>query len=290
LAGVVLADAHPGAPVLAALFVSLSLYYTAGMYLNDAFDRDLDARERPERPIPSGVVAAGGVFAAGYGMMAVATVILGAVSLGGDGVLGPFALGSGALLGGAILLYNVWHKQNPASGALMGICRMLVYVTAALATAGRLTSAVMGGALVLFSYLIGVTHVAKQEHLARLRNLWPCVFLAAPFLYAAPALIGDARAILVGANNPSGSGGEVSVIGSAVHVLVYAGLLFWVVICISLLTGRRAMIPRAVSGLIAGISLLDALLIAGHGRPGVAAVAAIGFAVTLIAQRFVPGT
>ena len=38
------------------LALAFSLLYTGGMYLNDAFDRDIDARERPERPIPSGRV------------------------------------------------------------------------------------------------------------------------------------------------------------------------------------------------------------------------------------------
>ena len=31
--------------------------YAAGMVLNDAFDAELDARERPERPIPSGRIS-----------------------------------------------------------------------------------------------------------------------------------------------------------------------------------------------------------------------------------------
>jgi hypothetical protein len=42
--------------------------------------------------------------------------------------------------------------------------------------------------------------------------------------------------------------------------------------------------------LIAGISLLDALLCAGSGAPGVAALCVIGFALTLALQRVVPGT
>ena len=40
------------------------------MYLNDAFDREIDARERPERPIPSGRIGAGPVFAIGFGLLA----------------------------------------------------------------------------------------------------------------------------------------------------------------------------------------------------------------------------
>ena len=51
LAGATLAGAAvtPGRLVL--LAAAFSLLYTGGMYLNDAFDREVDARERPERPI-----------------------------------------------------------------------------------------------------------------------------------------------------------------------------------------------------------------------------------------------
>jgi 4-hydroxybenzoate polyprenyltransferase len=45
-----------------------------------------------------------------------------------------------------------------------------------------------------------------------------------------------------------------------------------------------------VVSLIAGISLLDALLIAGTGQTAAAVVALAGFALTLALQRWVPGT
>jgi 4-hydroxybenzoate polyprenyltransferase len=43
---------------LVPLMLSLSLCYVAGMFLNDAFDREFDARHRPERP-PRSVVGGG---------------------------------------------------------------------------------------------------------------------------------------------------------------------------------------------------------------------------------------
>ena len=52
------------------LFLIMSLFYVGGMYLNDAFDRHIDAVERPERPIPAGLVSARTVYLAGYGMLA----------------------------------------------------------------------------------------------------------------------------------------------------------------------------------------------------------------------------
>src|SRR6185369_11144617 len=69
LAGIVLAGAVPPAGVVARMALALSLFYVGGMFLNDAFDRAVDARERPERPIPSGAVAAVEVFAGGFGLL-----------------------------------------------------------------------------------------------------------------------------------------------------------------------------------------------------------------------------
>ena len=49
LAGVVLAGGAAGDARLPWIVLAVSLCYVAGMYLNDAFDRDFDARHRPER-------------------------------------------------------------------------------------------------------------------------------------------------------------------------------------------------------------------------------------------------
>ena len=150
----------------------------------------------------------------------------------------------------------------------MGLCRMLVYVTAGVTVAGRLTGPVLGGALALFCYLIGLTYVAKQETLAEYRNLWPLAFLFAPFAYAAPFV----------ARGPAAA-------------VIYLGFLAWVVYAISFLVRRgHVNIPRAVISFIAGISLLDALLIAGAGRAALAVGAIGGFGLTLAGQRWVRGT
>ena len=48
--------------------------------------------------------------------------------------------------------------------------------------------------------------------------------------------------------------------------------------------------PRAVVSLIAGIALLDAIFIASEGYAPAGLAAVGGFALTLLFQRFVPGT
>lgn len=264
LAGTVLAGVIPPFATLLLLLVALSLFYTAGMFLNDAFDREIDARERPERPIPAGEIAARRVFVLGFGMLAAGLLLL--VPAAAPGARTPTLL-SGVALAGVIVLYDVWHKANPFSPLLMGLARALVYVTAGTAVAGRVTPALLAGALVLVAYLIGLTYVAKQETLGRVRNLWPLVFLAAPFLYAAPV-----------------------VAATPVGAMIYIGFLAWVVYALTLLIRSPRRIPRAVVSLIAGIALLDAMLIVLHGAPALAGAAAGGFAATLALQKVVSGT
>jgi hypothetical protein len=267
LAGAALAGTDVGVGRLTFLALAFSLLYTGGMYLNDAFDRDSDRRERPERPIPSGRIAARSVFTMGFGLLAAGVLVVG---LAADPLSssGPVAVSSGLLLAGVIIGYDAWHKANPLSPVVMGLCRVLVYVTAALAVTGRVGSAVAGGAAVLLCYLIGLTYVAKQENLSEVRHLWPLAFLGAPFVYAWSTLV-----------------------RSGMGAVLYVGLILWVVYAVAwLVRPARRDIRRAVVSLIAGISLLDALLIAGTGDPARATWAVVGFALTLVFQRWVPGT
>ena len=122
--------------------------------------------------------------------------------------------------------------------------------------------------MVLWSYLIGLTYAAKQESLDRLGSLWPLSFLALPFLYALPIAID-------------------SVLGT----LLFAGFAAWTGLAITRLVRRQpGDVPRAVAALLAGICLLDALVILGQGHGGLAVVATTLFPLTLAAQRFVPAT
>lgn len=269
LCGMALAGAELRLSTAALVGFAAALFYVGGMFLNDAFDREIDARERPERPIPSGLVSAVEVFVVGYGLLGAGWLIVGLyAALAGHGAAGVV---SGALLAGAIVLYDAWHKGNPLSPLLMGACRVLVYVMAALVTTGKLDFAVLGGGLSLLFYLIGLTAIAKQENLLAVRSLWALGFLLVPFLAAITA--------------PFTSG---------VGFVTYAALGGCVVHAVRLLRGTgRDRIPRAVVTLIAGISLLDAVLIAKTGAPGsgaAAALAMLGFPLTLVMQKAVKGT
>ena len=265
LAGVVLAGgalAHPALPALAA---ALTLFYVGGMYLNDFFDAAIDALERPERPIPAGRVRRATVGAAGFAMLGAGIALTAWVGVQAGT---PWPPAAGTALAACIVLYDWHHKGNPLSPLVMGACRVLVYVTAGVSVAASLPPALLAGAAVLLGYLVGLTYTAKQENLGRVRNLWPLAFLAAPAIYGA-ALALDAPAAWP---------------FLALHVA-------WMLIALHFVRRRGpGDIPRAVVSLIAGISLVDALLVAAAGAGGLALLCVGGFALTLALQRYVAGT
>lgn len=267
LAGAVLSGASLGPGRVLGLMLSLSLFYVAGMYLNDAFDAGYDRQRRPERPIPAGAVTALTVFGVGALLLGVGLVLLLVLGIapGGHGLRG---LAGGLALTAAILVYDAWHKGNPIGPVLMGLCRVLVYVTAAAVVAGALPRDLLLAAAIALCYLIGLTYAAKQEDLKQVGHLWPLVFLAMPFVYGLPIAA-----------------------GFGIGLLVYAALLAAVVYALSFMVRPRGTnFSSVVSVLIAGICLLDALFIAGAGQPLLAALAALGFPFTLLFQRAIPGT
>ena len=268
LAAAVLAGASGFGAEFAIMLVAFSLFYVGGMFLNDAFDAAVDARERPERPIPAGEIGRGEVFACGFAMLGAGVVLLAGVGFAFEPRTGPWPALGGLALAAAITFYNAHHKGNPLSPVVMGLCRVLVYLAAALCYATSLPAALWAGAAMMLCYLIGLTYVAKQENLERVENLWPLLFLAAPVVYGVWLIAGQ-------------------------WAVVWFWLLFssWVLVALAFLRRRRkGDIPRAVTSLIAGISLLDALLIAATGSFGLAALALAGFGLALASQRYVAGT
>ena len=261
-AGAVLSGAplYPGTMV--ALLVALSLFYIGGMYLNDAFDREIDARERPERPIPSGLVSARTVFTLGFGMLALALVILAVTAWSGRWGGATRAVASGAALAAAIIYYDVVHKRDPLSPLIMGLCRLLIYITAALVVSGRIATPVLAGAAALLAYLIGLTYIAKQETLLEPKNLWPAMFVF-PVFY----------------------GMELGVLSIALHFLFFV----WILGTLPYLLRRQpGDVPKAVLRLLAGICLLDAAVLAD--RPLLVLIALGCFMLTRRLHRSIPGT
>ena len=258
LAGWVLSGALLDIGELVAVLIALSSFYVGGMYLNDAFDAEIDARERAGRPIPSGAVSRGMVFLLGFTMLGLGALIGFAISVG--------AGLAGLALSAAILLYDWLHKRTQLSPIIMGACRFLSYVFAAMA-AGGITGALILGAAGLFAHVVGLTYAAKQEAYDRLESAWPLAVLALPVLIALVQM------------------------GGWFAIILLVSYVLWCLWAVGLLFRRQpGDVPRAVVSLIAGISLYDATLIAASGSVVAALAAAAAFAATLGLQRVAPGT
>jgi 4-hydroxybenzoate polyprenyltransferase len=245
---------------LAMIALGMSFLYVGGMFLNDAFDSEVDARERPNRPIPAGEASRTQVFAIGFGAIAAGVLIVISVSAHAA----PWVL----ILAAAILIYDWSHKGNPVAPLIMGACRALVYVATAAALNAPIERSIVIAALVLLAYVAGLTYAAKQEALNKLASAWPLALLAVPFVKAFPDLHGSWSAIAT-----------CLAFAAAVGTAVY-----W------LNRRKPGDVGRAVSLLIAAIALNDALVAMTAGATEIGVVCVAFCFMTLFLQRFVPGT
>ena len=156
----------PPAAALAALLGSSWALYAAGMVLNDVFDFEQDARERPSRPLPSGRIARPTALAVGIGLLAVGMACaVGAAWFCGD--WRPVIVAT--VLALLVLAYDGWLKPTRWAPFVMGACRTanwLLGMTAGVSahaswcgfeTAGLVAAAGIG------VYVCGITWFARDE-------------------------------------------------------------------------------------------------------------------------------
>ncbi|MFB0826005.1 UbiA family prenyltransferase [Chromobacterium violaceum] len=285
LAAALLGSASGGRPLdalslaaLPGLMLSMCLFYVGGMYLNDAFDREIDARERPQRPIPSGEARAQTVFACGFGMLLAGWLLLGRYG-------NSYSQTYGALLACSIVLYNIWHKNNPCSPLLMGACRALLCLCVGSAFAGGTPPLLCLAAALLLAHIVGLSHAAKQESLDRIGALWPLAVLGlAPLAYALLAL-----ARLAADATPQAWQ------ALALTILLAAALAAALALAVARLLKRAApgAVGQAVAGMIAAVSLLDGLALAAglpQPAPGAVLACAAAYCATRVLQTYIPGT
>lgn len=250
-----------GWPALGWLCLGASLVYLGGMYLNDAFDAEWDRRFRRERPIPAGAVRASWVWALGWLWL-----------LGGGAIL---AVQSGAplslvvLLAACVLAYDVVHKLVGFAPLLMAACRFLLYVIAASTGSFGVTGIAVWGGVVLAAYIMGLSFLARVESTDSVFARAPLALLAAPLVLA--LVVNDQ---------------EYRVSGLVLCFVVGA----WILMSLRHAFNRPvASVGRAVGGLLAGIPLVDLLLV-GWVSPELAAWFAGCFVLAWLAQRVVPAT
>ena len=242
------------------LCTGATLLYVGGMFLNDAFDAAFDRQFRAERPIPSGQIAERDVWWIGSLLLFFGWLFL--FLLGGKVAL--FA----SLLVAAILLYDAIHKHTKGAPFIMAACRFLLYLVAAAATLHVVSEPVLWHGLALAAYIVGLSFLARKESGQGKISLWPTGFLLAPL------------AVSLCMNATRGS----------LFWLALATLVAWLGRCLRGFTGpTKPNVGRIVSGLLAGIVLVDCLAVPQLTVAVVAIFAGL-FVLALLSQRIVPAT
>ena len=133
---------------------------------NDANDADPN---KVSAPIPSGAISLQGVWLWGLGWLVVGGVLL--MPLGKSTAV--FVV----LLTGSILLYDAIHKLVALSPLVMAGCRFFLYLVAASASVAGVTGLVIWSALVLASYIVGLSYLARKESTRARLQAWPALLL-----------------------------------------------------------------------------------------------------------------
>jgi 4-hydroxybenzoate polyprenyltransferase len=259
----------------AALPLASTCLYWAGMALNDWADREVDAVERPERPIPSRRVAprtalavAGGLTAAGLGIAGLAG--------------GRRTLAVAAVLATAVWAYDLAPKQGPLSVATMASTRGLDVLLGASAGGGPAFRSATAPAALVALHTAGVTALSRGE----VRGGSVAVAQGCVATTSAVAVGSAVRALTAPA---SGTKGFVSLALSLALTGWYA---------VSVLRGQVAAVrtpdaatARRATGIgIRGLVPLQSAAIAAAGNPGLALGVAASTPVGAFAMRRVSAT
>lgn len=228
------------------------LIYLAGNFANDWYDRAWDVQHRPERALPAGLFSP-----SLYLTLAIALATVGIIIAAVATKAGYVA----ALIAVAVVIYTHVHKRS-ASGVLwVGLCRGLLYLLGFFGVHSfrdyvetlqwlvryevwpiiGFNMLAFVGALGLASYVIGLSLYARCEALAAPPTSTKRFAL---FLLGVPILTHTSWIFPV-------EMGWYSIPG----ILCYVA---WLTLCV---TRLKKPIPRLVSGLLAGIPLVDAMIL-----------------------------
>ena len=245
------------------LLFGASALFTGGIFLNDAFDAEFDRQRRASRPIPSGAIPLATVWRWSFALLG-----LGALALAFLGkTTGVLAL----VLLACIIIYDATHRAITASPWLLGLCRFWVYVIAGSTGVGGVNGGPIWCGAALAFYAVGLSSVARRGSFRGPVPYWPLLLLAAPIFLAMLMNTGEAQ---------------------NTAILLSLVLVLWVARCArTIFQPGEANVGRIVSGLLAGIVLVDWLAVAPQlPHPLSFWVFAPLFGATLVLQRFAPET
>ncbi|NKY99441.1 SCO3242 family prenyltransferase [Nocardiopsis alborubida] len=267
LAGAAAAGGLRGTGAWALPAASVCLYW-AGMALNDYADREVDAVERPERPIPSGAVRPGEALAVAAGLTVTGVGLAAAAG-------GRRAAGVATALTATVWGYDLLLKKTPLAPLGMAAARGLDVLLGA----GERPADAARPALALAAHTLGVTALSRGE----VHGTRPSVAAGALLCTLASAALAAAPA----RGRASGGVAERALAGAFAGVFaVRVGSAQ-----VRALIEPEARNARAATGVgIRGMIPLQAALLAGCGAPNVACALAVGAPVAARASKAVSFT
>jgi 4-hydroxybenzoate polyprenyltransferase len=240
----------PFGPRTAGMAASSVCLYWAGMALNDYADRDLDATERPERPIPSGRIRPAAALAVAGGLTG-AGLVLARLAGGRAGAAVAIPLAA------TVWAYDLALKSTPAGPAAMAAARSLnVVMGSGLARSGAagLPAAVIG------AHTYTVTALSRHEVRGASRRV-PAATLAAS------TALGVASSLRPGAPRAARIGGTAA---AAAYLATYGRAQ-----ATAIREPTAANVRSAVRAGILGLLPLQASLVATSGSLPAASVLVI---------------
>jgi len=244
LAGYAVAGRANG-PALPWLLAATVCLYAGGVVLNDFFDRELDAVERPERPIPSGRVPASRAAALGAALLAAGVV----AAARGTWAAAAIAVGIVVL----VVLYDARVKRHAIAGPLnMGLCRGLNVLLGVAAVPAALAGS-WPIALISVVYIAAVTTISRGEVHGGKAGAAAFALISLSGVLAALAVIG------------LGAGGSGEIAALVLTALLAYRVLppFWR----ARNDPRPLVIRQAVRTGVLSLVLVDAAISAAYGGP-----------------------
>jgi hypothetical protein len=288
------AAARAISPRTAGLSAASVCLYWAGMAANDWADRDIDAKERPARPVPSGRVSPSAALGIAAGLSAAG---LGLAGMAG----GRRALAVAVPLTAMVWSYDLKLKHTAAGPAAMAACRALdVMLGATPAREGSAPARAVPHALAVAAHTYTVTALSTREVTGCTPALPRATLVATASLAGAVAAVGSGSGDRLDRGRwrrrprSSGSMAPTTPSGRAAW-LVRAGLAAWYGAGYGRSQLRAAAQPdagnlqAAVGAGITGLPTLQGALTARAGSPVTAvAVAMAAPAGRRLARRISP--
>lgn len=241
------------------LLLGATFLYAGAAALNDALDFDSDKDHRRTRPIVTGALSEKTVWRTGWIWLGLGLLLM--------MWAGATVRILGMVLFICIIIYNSVHRLLPASPALLGLCRLCLYLMGATTAEFGVTGWSVWCGLAMAAYVSGAGCFRRWERVTWSINFWPMLLLIVPV----------GMALVLNGPEYRAQAWELSAI-----------VLLWIAMAMrATFWAPERNLALGVSRLQAGIILVDWLAVADATRPFSALFIGL-FLITLALQRVVP--